>query len=83
VDIYRSQHIGPKTVLTVGDGLFAAIDFNSAPQTWTTFGDQLPNSLFFSVDPVAIDCVMHDFVLAQPGTKIPPGLITTWSWHPT
>jgi len=73
VDIYRSQHIGPKTVLTVGDGLFAALHFGSAPQTWSSFGNQLPNSLFFSVDPVAADCVMHDFVAAQPGTDIPSG----------
>jgi hypothetical protein len=73
VDIYRSQHIGLKTVLTVGDGLFAAIDFAGAPQTWSTFGNQLPNSLFFSIDPVAIDCVMHDFIAAQPGTNIPSG----------
>jgi hypothetical protein len=73
VDIYRSPHVGPKTVLTVGDALFAAIDFASKPQTWSTFGNQLPNSLFFSVDPVAIDCVMHDYIVAQPGTDIPSG----------
>jgi len=73
VDIYKNPHIGAKTVLTVGDAIFAAIHFAHAPETWTTFGNQLPNSLFFSVDPVAIDCVMHDFVLAQPGTAIPSG----------
>jgi len=73
VDIYQCPHIGAKTVLTVGDAIFAAIHYSHAPQTWSTFGNQLPNSLFFSADPVAIDCVMHDYVLAQPGTNVPSG----------
>jgi len=66
VDLYRNPHIAGKTVLTIGDGLFAAKEGNTAPPSpWTTFGNQVPNSLFFATDPVAIDCVMSDFLDAE------------------
>jgi uncharacterized protein (DUF362 family) len=66
VDLYRNPHILNKTVLTIGDGLFAAQDNNTAPpRTWSTFDNEVPNSLFFSFDPVAIDCVMCDFLAAE------------------
>ena len=67
VDMYRNPHIGAKTVLILGDGLFAAHDFEAAPSTWSTFGGQLPSSLFLSTDPVAIDCVLCDFLQAELG----------------
>ena len=62
VDLYRNPHIGAKTILTVGDGLFSAGDQEAPPTTWTTFGGRVPNSLFFATDPVAVDCVMCDFL---------------------
>jgi hypothetical protein len=65
VDFYRTTHFGGKTVLTIADCIFSAIEFNQAPQVWSTFNNQLPHSMFFSRDPVAIDCVMHDFVKAE------------------
>jgi hypothetical protein len=65
VDIYRNPHIAGKTVVVIGDGLFASQDFEGPPSFWSTFGDQLPNSLFFATDPVAIDCVMCDFLTAE------------------
>ncbi|MCL5999496.1 MAG: DUF362 domain-containing protein [Chloroflexi bacterium] len=65
VDFFKNSHIGGKTVLTIGDGLFASQVYNQAPTTWSTFQDKTPQSLFFSTDPVAIDCVMHDFVKAE------------------
>ena len=71
VDLLGSPLIGGKTVLTVGDALFAARVFNQAPVPWTTFGEQLPNSLLFATDPVAVDCIMHDLILAEPGTAVP------------
>ncbi len=72
VDIYRNPHVGEKTVLIVGDALLAAHDFDGPPSTWTTFGQQVPNSLIFSTDPVAIDCVMCDFLNAELG--LPDGV---------
>ena len=67
VDIYSNPHIRNKTVLTVGDGLYGALwNTNLPPSRWSTFGNDAPNSLFFSVDPVAIDCVMLDFLDLEP-----------------
>jgi hypothetical protein len=69
VDIYMSPHIGGKTVLTVVDGLYVALNNTRAvPDTWQSFGNKAPNSLFFSTDPVAIDCVMLDILYNEPGS---------------
>ena len=69
VDLMRSPLIGGKTVVTIGDGLFAAKNWVQPPVIWTTFSNQVPNSLFFARDPVAIDCVMHDLLLAEGATR--------------
>jgi hypothetical protein len=66
VDIYRNEHISSKTVLTIGDGLFGNYKDNiGKPSPWTTFGNEAPNSLFFSTDPVAVDCVLCDVLNAE------------------
>lgn len=66
VDIYLNPHIRDKTILTVGDGTFGALSGqNGPPVKWDTFGNQYPKSLFFSADPVAIDSVMADFLIAE------------------
>lgn len=69
VDLNNNTHIKNKTVLVVGDALFGARinNYNEVPSVWSTFGNQSPNSLFFSADPLAIDCVMYDFLNAQDG----------------
>ena len=69
VDIYNNAHFKNKTVLTIGDGLYGARinNYDEVPNPWPTFGDHSPNSLFFSRDPVAIDCVMYDFLDAEGG----------------
>jgi len=65
VDIYANPNIRDKTVLTLGDGLYGAFGASSGtPLQWNTF-DDAPNSLFFAVDPVAADCVMADFLVAE------------------
>ena len=65
VDIYSNPNIRDKTVLTLGDGLYGAFGASwDTPVQWTTFGDA-PNSLFFATDPVAVDCVMADFLVAE------------------
>ena len=67
VDIYANPNIGAKTVLTVGDGLFGAPSVGAVPIEWSnTFGGA-PDSLLFSRDPVAIDCVMCDLLRAEWG----------------
>jgi len=65
VDLYNNPHIGGKTVLTIGDGIFASKMYSDPPTFWSSFGGQLPNSLFFSTDPVALDCVMMDYLAAE------------------
>ncbi len=65
VDLYRNPNIGAKTVLTLGDGLFAGNTWDAPAMTMQTFGNKPPNSLFFATDPVAIDCVMCDFLAAE------------------
>jgi hypothetical protein len=60
-------YIREKTVLVVGDGLFGALGLTHAvPTRWASFNNDSPNSLFFSRDPVAIDCVMFDVLDADP-----------------
>lgn len=71
VDLYLNPNIRDKTILIIGDGLFGAKGSEDAfPSTWSTFGGKVPNSLFFSTDPVAIDSVMADFLRAEPGAGI-------------
>ena len=66
VDIFKNPHIGPKTILTMADGLFGYTGTGGrGPFPWNTFDHQVPNSLFFSKDPVAIDCVLSDFLDAE------------------
>ena len=63
VDINANANIADKTVLVLGDALYAAWpDNNEPPRRWFSFGDDSPNLLFFSADPVAADSVMTDFL---------------------
>lgn len=72
VDIHRNPHILQKTVLVVGDGLFASTSGQAGtPTPWISYGNRSPNSLFLSQDPVAIDCVMYDQLAAE--TPLAPG----------
>ncbi len=66
VDIYRNANIAGKTVLVIGDALFGNWENNySKAKPWVTFGNRAPDSLLFATDPVAIDCVMCDFLDAE------------------
>ena len=58
-------------LLTAGCGDTGGQD--AAPRTWSTFGGALPNSLFFALDPVAIDSVMADFLRVEPGAGVSAG----------
>jgi len=71
VDICRNPNIRDKTILILGDGLYGGTEWGSPPiQSWSIFGNDACNSLFFGVDPVATDCVMADLIMAE-------GLVTT------
>jgi hypothetical protein len=63
VDLYANTHIIEKTKLIIGDGIYGNyINNYSVPRKWSVFGNDWPKRLFFATDPVAIDCVMYDFV---------------------
>jgi hypothetical protein len=65
--INQNPNIRNKTVLVVGDGLFGALQNTTySPVRWSSFGNASPNSLFFSRDPVAVECVMFDILNAEP-----------------
>ena len=65
VDIYSNTNIRDKTLLILGDGLYGGTGPSSSPiQSWSIFGDAC-NSLFFGTDPVAVDCVMADLIVAE------------------
>jgi len=63
-DLLSHQHIGGKTVLFLGDGLYPTkIDHCKIDKfEMFPFNNDWTNSLFFSQDPVAIDSVMYDFL---------------------
>jgi len=63
-DINDNPHIRDKTRLVIGDALFGHPLQNYAvpPQRWEIFGNDSPNTLFFGVDPIAIESVMLDFL---------------------
>ena len=63
-DLLAYEHLGQKTVLYIGDGLYATLR-DHRTITWFhmyPFNDDWTNSMFFSQDPVAIDSVMYDFL---------------------
>lgn len=71
VDLMGHEQIGPKTVLYMLDHLFSGYYWDAVPVKWKTtpFGDGVngdwPSGLFGSQDPVAIDSVGYDFLLAE------------------
>jgi uncharacterized protein (DUF362 family) len=65
VDLYANDHIAGKTVLTMCDALFGNCEhYSTAPSPWPSCQDS-PNSVFLSTDPVALDCVVGDFLALQ------------------
>ncbi|RME91044.1 MAG: DUF362 domain-containing protein [Verrucomicrobia bacterium] len=71
VDLMGHPDLGGKTLLCLVDGLYAGYYSDAKPRPWKSppFGDgetgDWPSSLFLSQDPVAIDSVAHDFLLAE------------------
>ena len=66
-DLFAHEHIGGKTILYIGDGTFATkVDHRTiAKFQMYPFNGDWTSSLFLSQDPVAIDSVMYDFLLAE------------------
>ena len=66
-DLLAHKDVGGKTILYIGDGLFATKEDHRtiAKFQMYPFNNNWTNSLFFSQDPVAIDSVMFDFLHAE------------------
>ncbi|MCX8035577.1 MAG: DUF362 domain-containing protein [Candidatus Sumerlaeia bacterium] len=66
VDIMGSPEIGGKTLLYLMDGLYGAMSLDTTPVRWTSapFGNHYTASLLLSLDPVAIDTVAYDLLVA-------------------
>lgn len=63
IDLYANSHIINKTKLIIGDGIYGNFSGQwGIPPRWSVLGNDWPKRLFFAGDPVAIDCVMYDFV---------------------
>jgi len=71
VDIMGHKHLGGKTILYLVDGLWGSYNWGHPPIKFRMppFGDgttvengDYPNSLFLSLDPVAIESVCYDFL---------------------
>ncbi len=64
-DVSANSNLKLKTILILGDGLFGGFGAGAtAVGYWNVFGGPA-NSLFFATDPVAVDCVMVDFLVAE------------------
>ena len=66
-DLFAHEHIGAKTLLFLGDGIYSTLADHCtlAKYTMYPFNNDWTNSLFFSQDPVAIDSVMYDFLYTE------------------
>jgi len=64
VDLMGSRHLGGKTMLYFMEGLWATSYEHQPPQKFTTapFNNDWCSSLFFSLDPVAIESVCLDIL---------------------
>ncbi|HPR32409.1 MAG TPA: DUF362 domain-containing protein [Prolixibacteraceae bacterium] len=67
VDIMGHKDLGGKTILYLVDGLWGSINWGHPPVKWamTPFNKDYPNSLFVSLDPVAIESVCYDFLYEE------------------
>ncbi len=68
VDFLGHKDIGGKTMLFVIDGLYGSEDADDPPRRkWkmAPFNDAWPNSIFMSLDGVAIDSVGFDFLTSE------------------
>lgn len=76
VDLMGAKNLGAKTILYIVDGLYGMQTNVGAPRlgrdTWNTLsgGEGWSASYFMSLDPVAIECVGLDFLVAEYGGEL-------------
>jgi len=64
VDVMGHEDLGGKTILYLIDGLWGSTNWGHPAVKWAMapFNNDFPNSLFVSLDPVAIESVCFDFL---------------------
>lgn len=74
VDLMGCPNLGGKTLLYIVDGIYGMQTNVGAPRPdrdkWKTFGGEWSSLLLMSLDPVAIECVGLDFLLAEYGDNL-------------
>ena len=67
VDIMGHKDLGGKTILFMVDGLWSGTNWGHPPVKWRMepFNNDYPNSIFASMDPVAIQSVGYDFLYEE------------------
>lgn len=67
VDLMGHEKIGRNTILFMVDGLWGGVEATDVPVHWNMppFNGDFPNSIFLSLDPVAIESVCLDFLRAE------------------
>ena len=72
IDLNRSPHIKGKTRLIIADFLFGSYDYKTleystqVKKKWVTLPvEQTPNSLLISRDPIAVESIMHYFIMKE------------------
>ena len=72
VDLMGHEQLGGKTLIYLIDALYSGQGWDGYPIKWNLapFNDDWPSSIFASQDPVAIDSVGFDFLLAEWPDKV-------------
>lgn len=67
VDLMGHEKIGGNTMLFIVEGLYGGPEANLKPTKWKMhpFNNDWPNSLFASLDPVALESVCYDFLRTE------------------
>lgn len=81
VDYMGHKDLGNKTILYLVDGLWGSTNWGHPAIKWrmAPFNNDYPNSLFASIDPVALESVCFDFLYQEFDEKHPTEGITAMS----
>ena len=73
VDLMGSKYLGRNTVLNIVDGLWGGPEATVAPVKWqmAPFNNDWPNSIFVSLDQVALESVCFDFLRSEAMVGLP------------
>ena len=73
VDLMGSKYLGRNTMLNIVDGLWGGPEATVAPVKWMMepFNNDWPNSVFVSLDQVALESVCFDFLRSESNVGLP------------